>query len=117
MIMYVCENAMQAKSPSRNSPKLATRDRAVLGREDVCRSWVCGNGWKVSKSHRVEQGRDVVLRRLRGRSLLLFFRRPCEEVGVSCVGGGWRGLAGWGWKEFRFKDGATGRNEVSKVKG
>jgi hypothetical protein len=38
--------------------------------------------WKeVFKNHRVEQGRDVVLRRLRGRSLLLFFRRPCEVVG------------------------------------
>jgi hypothetical protein len=37
------------------------------------------------KSHRVERERDVVLRRLRGRSLLLFFRRPCGEVGVSCV--------------------------------
>jgi hypothetical protein len=37
------------------------------------------------KSHRVELERDVVLRRLRGRSLLLFFRRPCEVVGLVCV--------------------------------
>jgi hypothetical protein len=37
------------------------------------------------KSHRVELERDVVLRRLRGRSLLLFFRRPCEVVGLVWV--------------------------------
>jgi hypothetical protein len=71
---------------------------------------------EVFKSHHVGRERDVVLRRLRGRSRLLFFRRPCKEVGLAVMAG----LVGWGWKEFRFKDGnqcATGRNEVSKVRG
>jgi hypothetical protein len=36
-----------------------------------------------SQSHRVEQGRDVVLRRLRVRSLLLFFRRPYKIMNIS----------------------------------
>jgi hypothetical protein len=71
--------AMQAKIPSRTPLRTCCVEERRMYAD---RGYV-----EMFKSHRVERGRDVVLRRLQGRSLLLFFRRPYEEVGVSCVGG------------------------------
>jgi hypothetical protein len=80
MTMYVqCKQKPHPTPPQ----SLLLENVQCRRKEDVCRSWVC----EVFKSHRVEQGRDVVLRRLRGRSLLLFFRRPCEEVGLAVLAG------------------------------
>jgi hypothetical protein len=70
---------------------------------------------KVSKGHRVEREQDVVLRRLRGRSPLLFFRRPCEVVGVSLCWRGWWGTVGRS-SFFGVRNRcAINRNEVLKV--
>ena len=52
-------------------------------------------GSNVLKSHRAERERDVVLRRLRGRSLLRFFRPPCEEERLAgCLEGDGTHMAG-----------------------